>query len=37
LAGHSGFDVLSTTNTESRLDKGKPVQGYLALWRRPPV
>jgi len=37
LAGHSGFVVLSTTNTESRLDKGKPVQGYLALWRRPAV
>jgi len=36
LAGHSGFDVLSTTNTESRMDKGKPVQGYLALWRRRP-
>ncbi len=34
MAAHNGFDVLSTTNTQSRLDKGKPVQGYLALWRR---
>jgi predicted TPR repeat methyltransferase len=33
LAAQNGFDVLSTTNTQSRLDKGKPVQGYLALWR----
>jgi len=37
MAAQSRFDVLSTTNTQSRLDKGKPVQGYLALWRRPPV
>jgi predicted TPR repeat methyltransferase len=32
----TGFDVLSTTGTQSRLDKGKPVQGYLALWRSSP-
>ena len=37
MAAHNGFDVLSTTGTQSRLDKGKPVQGYLALWRRPPA
>ena len=37
MAAHYGFDVLSTTDTQSRLDKGKPVQGYLALWRCPPV
>ena len=35
MAADNGFDVLSTTGTQSRLDKGKPVQGYLALWRRP--
>ena len=37
LAADNGFDVLSTTGTQSRLDKGKPVQGYMALWRRPPA
>ena len=34
MAAHNGFEVLSTMETQSRLDKGKPVQGYLALWRR---
>ena len=37
MAEHNGFDVLSTTGTQTRLDKGKPVHGYLALWRRPPI
>ena len=37
MAAHNGFDVLSTTDTQTRLDKGKPVQGYLALWQRPPA
>jgi len=37
IAALNGFDVLSTTDTQIRLDKGKPVQGYLALWRRPPA
>ena len=37
MAADYGFDVLSTTGTQHRLDKGKPVQGYLALWRRPPA
>ena len=37
MAAHSNFDVVSTTETQSRLDKGKPVQGYLALWRRASV
>jgi predicted TPR repeat methyltransferase len=37
MAAGSGFDVLSTTTTQSRLDKGRPVQGYLALWRCPGV
>ena len=37
MAEHNGFDVLSATGTQSRLDKGKPVQGYLALWRRSSV
>jgi len=36
MASDSGFEILSTTDTQSRLDKGNPVQGYLALWRRPP-
>ena len=36
MAADYGFDVLSTTGTQHRLDKGKPVQGYLTLWRRPP-
>ena len=37
MAADNGFDVLSTTGTQHRLDRGKPVQGYLALWRRPPA
>lgn len=36
MAAENGFDVLSTTDTQSRLDRNKPVQGYLALWRRAP-
>ena len=36
-AAHDGFAVLATTRTQSRLDKGKPVQGYLSLWRSPTV
>lgn len=35
MATRESFEVLSTTSTESRLDKGKPVQGYLVLWRCP--
>lgn len=37
MAAHDGFDVLGIGDTQTRRDKGKPVQGYLALWRRPPV
>ena len=36
MAAHNKFEVLSTMETQSRLDKGKPVQGYLVLWRRAP-
>jgi len=33
MAARNGFRILSTADTQSRLDKGKPVRGYLALWR----
>jgi predicted TPR repeat methyltransferase len=33
IAADHAFDVLSVTNTQSRLENGKPVQGYLSLWR----
>ena len=36
LAAHHNFEVLGMQETQTRLDKGKPVQGYLALWRRAP-
>jgi len=36
IAEQHGFDVLRTTGTQSRLDRGKPVQGYLNLWRSSP-
>ena len=35
MAAHNGFEVLGTTDTQSRLDKGVPVEAYLSLWRRP--
>jgi predicted TPR repeat methyltransferase len=34
LAARNGFDVVSTTKIVNRIDKGNPLQGYLALWRR---
>jgi predicted TPR repeat methyltransferase len=34
MAAHNGFEVLRVTDTQNRLDKGKPVHGYLAVWRR---
>lgn len=37
MAARAGFAVLSTTDTQSRVDRGKPVQGYLSLWRRLPT
>ena len=37
LATREGFDVLTTANTQSRLEQGKPVEGYLVLWRCPSV
>ncbi len=37
MASRDGFDALSVSATQSRLDKGKPVQGYLVLWRCPSV
>ena len=37
VAAHNGFDVLGIADTQVRLDNGKPVQGYLALFRRPPT
>jgi len=36
MAGNNGFEVLNTRTIESRLDQGKPVQGYAVLWRRSP-
>ena len=38
MAARIGFGVaVSSRDTESRRDKGKPVAGYLALWRRLPI
>ncbi len=34
MAPRHCFDVLASIRTQSRIDKGKPVQGCLALWRR---
>ena len=34
LAAQNRFDVLSMVETQCRLDKGTPIMGYLALWRR---
>jgi len=36
LASLNGFQALHITETQIRLDKGQPIQGYLAVWRRLP-
>jgi predicted TPR repeat methyltransferase len=33
LCKQSGFAHLGTTTTQSRINQGKPVQGYLVLWK----
>ena len=35
LREQNGFEELSLTETQSRLNDGKGVQGYLVVWRRP--
>jgi predicted TPR repeat methyltransferase len=34
LCAQSGFENLSTTETHSRVNQGKPVHGYLVLWKK---
>lgn len=34
LAQRHGFEVLQTQATPLRLDRGRPVPGHIALWRR---
>jgi predicted TPR repeat methyltransferase len=34
MAARNGFEVLTTTETQSRLNEGVPVLGYLCLWRK---
>jgi predicted TPR repeat methyltransferase len=33
LAKEHGFDVLSVAESQIRLEHGKPVHGYLSVWR----
>jgi len=35
LARDNGFDVLTTAEAQSRLDKGNSVKGYLTVWQCP--
>jgi predicted TPR repeat methyltransferase len=35
MAAAGGFEVRTTTEMQSRIDKGKPMRGYLVVWRRP--
>ena len=34
IANREGLELISTSSTQSRIDKGKPVQGHLVLMRR---
>lgn len=36
MATQNRFEVLCTTETQTRLGEREPVQGYIALWRRHP-
>jgi predicted TPR repeat methyltransferase len=37
LATEHGFEVLSIASSQIRMEHGKPVEGYLSLWRRSPA
>ena len=34
LAALNGFEILTVSESKIRLEKGKPLQGYLLVWRR---